>query len=144
MLTPRLLLIAALSASVTCLVPSAFAQNAPPLKTVIETATALNGQQIHYPAAQDGQAVISSIVVTMQPGEKGPLHSQEVPVFAYVLQGKVAYVDADGKPTEFAPGQAFVDPVNIPHSLETVGTEPARILVVFLGARNLRNFVAAK
>lgn len=142
--TPRLLSIVALAASAACLAPSAFGQEGQPLKTVIETSTALNGQPIRYPTAQDGQAIVSAIVITMQPGEKGPLHSQEVPVLACVLQGKVAYVDAAGQRSEFAAGQAFVDPVNVPHSLETVGIDPARILVIFLGAKNLRNFVAGK
>jgi len=136
--------IAVVFASLSCLAHSVLAQQAPPVKAVIQTSTALNGQEIRYPTARDGQAVITSVIVTMQPGEKGPRHAQGVPVFAYVLRGKVAYVDASGKRSEFAAGQAFLDPVNTAHSLETVGTEPARILVVFIGAKNLRDIVTEK
>ncbi len=136
--------IAGVFASLACLAHAVLAQQAPLVKAVIQTSTALNGPEIRCPTAQDGQAVITSVIVTMQPGEKRPRHAQDVPVFAYVFRGKVAYVDVSGKRSEFAAGRAFVDPVNTARSLETMGMEPARILVVFIGAKNLRNAVTER
>lgn len=109
------------------------------VKKVIETSTASNGAVIEYP--KDGKAIISSIAVTMQPGARSSQHLHQVPVFVYVIQGRVAFEDAGGKRTELAAGQGFIEPVNISHHAEAVGFEPTRFVVVFMGAEPLKNIV---
>ena len=109
------------------------------IKKVIETSKAADGAAIEYP--KEGQAILSSIEVTMQPGAKSTHHLHRVPVFVYVIQGRVAFENEGGKRTELAAGQGFVEPVNTPHYAEAIGTEPVRFVVVFIGAEKLENIV---
>ena len=67
------------------------------------------GETLAYP--QTGPAHVTSLVVTMKPGEETGPHRHGVPTFGYILEGQVT----------------------VDYGVND-GTSPVRILVVFMGA----------
>lgn len=132
-------LLGAFTAVIVAASTCASAEQSVSVRKVLQASTSATGATIEYP--KDGSAVITSVEVTMQPGAKTGRHLHQVPVYVYVIQGRVAFENAGGKRTEIAAGQGFLEPVNTPHYAETVGAEPTRFLVVFMGTDKLKNIV---
>lgn len=102
----------------------------PPGVTVQEitrTATTAIGQRIDLPA--DGAEVIASIY-TIAPGASLPVHKHRFPRYAYVLSGRVEVRTEDGTVFTYQPGAFVVEVVDVWHRGASVGTEPARLLVI--------------
>ena len=99
------------------------------------------GQPIVYPTAKP--AKITSVIVTMLPGEKTGWHQHDVPMFGYILEGEVT-VDYGSKGTRvYRQGEAVMEAIDWPHDGHNTGTGPARILAVFMGAEGIPNTVEA-
>jgi quercetin dioxygenase-like cupin family protein len=99
----------------------------PVLKSV-ETAS---NMKIAY--AKSGQAEVVSVIGELEPGGRTSRHQHPVPVFVYVLDGRLT-VQADGGPArEYRTGKAFLEDINHWHQAFNKGTTPVKILVVFMG-----------
>jgi len=107
-----------------------------PLLEALETT--IIGQTIVYP---EGQAQVTSAVLTFQPGEQTGWHHHDAPLYAYILSGAVT-VDygPDGTRT-YIQGEAFVEALGTSHNGMTAGDEPVEILAVFVGAEGVSNTV---
>ncbi len=104
---------------------------------LLSTSQTIIGQPIVYPAGS--QAKITSVIVTMLPGEKTGWHRHDVPMYGYILQGEVT-VDYGAKGIHvYRQGDAVVEAIDWPHNGHNSGTVPARILVVFMGADGVPN-----
>jgi len=110
----------------------------PPLSPVLTTQTTAIGQPIAYPK---GKAKISSAIVTLQPGQETGLHSHNVPLFGYILEGQVELDYGAYGTRSLKTGDAIVEAIGEPHSGTATGHSPTRILVVFLGAEGIENTV---
>ena len=90
------------------------------------------GETLAYP--QTGPAHVTSLIVTMKPGEETGPHRHGVPTFGYILEGQVT-VDYGAKGTRtYRKGDGFMEAEAVTHNGVNDGTSPVRILVVFMGA----------
>lgn len=99
-------------------------------QTLLDTVTTGDGQPLKYP---DGQARVSALLVELAPGGETGLHRHPMPVVGYIVSGAVT-VSAGGLPDRvFRAGDAFVETI-VWHNGRNLGTEPVRILAIYLGA----------
>jgi quercetin dioxygenase-like cupin family protein len=110
-----------------------------PSVPLLSTGTNAVGETLHYPTT--GAAKVTAAIVTIAPGDKTIVHKHGVPMFAYVLGGELT-VDygAHGKRT-YRQGQALMEAMDVAHFGVNSGTEPARILVVYMGADGAENVI---
>ncbi|MCR4269189.1 cupin domain-containing protein [Nitratireductor sp. ZSWI3] len=101
---------------------------------VTDTEKTVLGQQILYPV---GQAKITTLIVTLQPGEETGRHLHAVPIVGYILEGEVAITYEGEEEKVFRAGDGFVEAVHSWHNGRAVGDKPVRILAVFLGSENV-------
>ena len=75
-----------------------------------------------------------SAIVTMLPGEETGIHFHPVPTYGYILDGELTVSYPGGVEKTYRKGEAVMEAVGTLHNGKNLGTEPARILVVFMGA----------
>lgn len=94
--------------------------------------TTILGQDFSYPS---GVPLIEAFSIEIPPGKQTPLHKHAIPMYAYITAGELE-VDygSKGKRT-LKVGTAFVEAINWCHFGRAVGTEPVKILAVYLGQR---------
>lgn len=112
------------------------------VKPLLRTGESVVGERISYPTA--GAAVVQSLIVTLQPGERTGRHRHGVPTYAYILAGQVT-VDYDGgHKRTYREGEAFMEAMERIHDGVNDGAMPCRILVVFIGSEGTRNVEPAR
>lgn len=100
------------------------------------------GETVHYPS--EGPAKITSVIVTMLPGETTGWHTHGVPLFAYMLEGELQ-VDYGPKGVRtYKKGDAFLEAMDVRHDGVNKGPTPARVLAVFMGAEGRKNVVRSE
>jgi quercetin dioxygenase-like cupin family protein len=113
-----------------------------PAVPLLSTDKNIVGETIHYPTTEPAQ--ITAAIVTLAPGAKTISHKHGVPLFAYILDGQLA-VDYGAHGTRtYKKGQAFMEAMNVTHFGINRGTEPVRILAVYMGAEGARNVIPAQ
>jgi quercetin dioxygenase-like cupin family protein len=73
---------------------------------------------------------IMMVCMEIRPGNYLPTHTDSSEELLVVTAGTVA-ASIDGETVELSTGQCAVVPEMAPHSLETVGNDPARVLGIF-------------
>jgi quercetin dioxygenase-like cupin family protein len=102
-------------------------------KPVIKTGKTRDNDPIQFPKTD--KAEIVSVVGTIQPGGRTPLHQHPVPVYVYVLEGEVEH---------YKTGEAYIESLNRNHQLFNKGGSPARVLVVFISEEGKPTTIASK
>lgn len=137
-----LLLVAALAA-----LPVAGAAQDDPLpegfqtEPVLRTTTTRDEDPIVWP---EGIPEIISVIGTIEPGGRTPLHQHPVPTYVYVLEGEVELRTEGGDPFTYGVGEAYIEALDRDHQLFNTGDSPARVLVVFMGAEGEATTVASE
>jgi quercetin dioxygenase-like cupin family protein len=108
---------------------------------LLKTGATRDNDPIVYPA---GTAEIVSLIGTIAPGGRTPLHQHPIPAFVYVLEGEVELRTEGGDPYRYRAGEAYIEALNRDHQLFNIGDAPARVLVVFVGEDGKPTTVAAK
>lgn len=90
-----------------------------------------DGDPLVYP---EGTPELTSVIGTIEPGGRTPLHQHPVPTFVYVLEGEVELRTEGGEPHTYSQEGAYIEALNRDHQLFNPGDSPARVLVVFAGA----------
>lgn len=98
---------------------------------LIKTVLTRDGEPIVYPT---GTPEIVSVIGTLEPGGRTPLHEHPVPVYVYVLEGEIELKTEGGEPQRYSAGQAFIEAQNRKHQAFNVAETSTRVLVVFVGA----------
>ena len=98
-------------------------------------------------AAESGGA-LTAIEVAMRPGGGPPsLHAHDPAELVAVQEGTITALRGapDGPPErlEAGPGEAFVIPGGLPHTIRNLSDRPARYLTVFAPAGGIEGFLAA-
>jgi len=108
------------------------------LTPLLEGSTDILGDPLAYP---EGQAKVTSAIVTLPPGGETGWHSHEVPLFAYILEGALT-VDygTRGKKT-YSAGQSVLEAMAWPHNGRNEGDVPMRLLAVYMGGGDEANTV---
>lgn len=110
-------------------------------QSLLKTTTTRDGEPIAYPA---GKPEIISVIGTIEPGGRTPLHQHPVPVYVYILEGEVELRSEGGEPHRYMPGEAYIEAFNRDHQLFNVGSAPAKVLVVIAGEAGSPATIARK
>lgn len=110
-------------------------------QSLLKTTTTRDGEPIAYPT---GKPEIISVIGTIEPGGRTPLHQHPVPVYVYILEGEVELRSEGGDSHRYNPGEAYIEAFNRNHQLFNVGSAPAKVLVVIAGEEGSPATVAAK
>jgi quercetin dioxygenase-like cupin family protein len=112
-----------------------------PLVPLLSTGKTIVGETIHYPS---GPAHVTGAIVTLAPGGRTIVHKHGVPLFAYILSGALT-VDYGAHGTRtYKQGQSFMEAMDVAHFGVNNGTEPVRILAVYMGADGAQNVIPVK
>ncbi len=103
-----------------------------PAAPLLSTGTTIVGETLHYPT--NGPAHVTAAIVTLAPGAKTVLHRHGVPLFAYILEGEITVDYGDRGKRTYRAGDALMEAMDVPHFGADAGTQPVRILTVFIGA----------
>ena len=123
-------------------VPSAAEDRGYPAAPLLSTGVSIVGETLQYPAGKP--AHVTASIINLAPGQKTIVHRHGVPLFAYMLQGELT-VDygAHGKRV-YRAGEAFMEAMAVEHFGANDGSEPVRILAVYMGAEGLNDVIADK
>lgn len=113
-----------------------------PAKILLSTGETIVGETIHYPT--DGPAQVTAEIVTIAPGGKTIVHRHGVPLFAYVLDGEVTVDYRDHGSRTYRKGDAFLEAMAVTHLGINNGTEPVRILAVYMGVKGAQLVIPDK
>ena len=95
-----------------------------PSKTII-------GQDYPYP---NGTPLIESYLIELPPGQKTGIHLHQVPLLAYIISGRLeTHYGTKGSKVSNA-GDVFIEAIEWCHFGQTIGTEPVRILAIYLNS----------
>lgn len=106
------------------------------VETLLETGETVMGESIVYPP---GPARVTSLIVTMAPGEETGRHKHPVPTYGYILEGEITVVYEGRGSRTYRKDEAFMEAEDVWHNGRNPGDRPARVLVVFMGAAGLAN-----
>ena len=116
--------------------------NGYPAVPLLSTTTTIVGEPLHYPAP--AAAKVTAAIVTVAPGDKTIVHKHGVPMFACILGGELVVDYGDHGKRTYRQGQSFVEAMDVAHFGINNGTEPVRILVVYMGADGAENVIPVK
>lgn len=95
-----------------------------PSKTII-------GQDYEYPK---GSPLIETYLIEIPPGQKTGTHLHQVPLLAYIISGRLeTNYGSKGSKVSLA-GDVFVEAIEWCHFGQTLGTEPVKILAIYLNS----------
>jgi quercetin dioxygenase-like cupin family protein len=134
--------LAALLAAFALSAPAAARDQGYPAVPLLSTGQNVVGETLRYPTG--GPAHVTAAIVTLAPGEKTIVHRHGVPLFAYILDGELT-VDygAHGRRT-YRAGDAFMEAMDVPHFGVNTGTQPVRLIAVYMGAAGAQDVIPAQ
>lgn len=112
------------------------APKGPPPQQLLQTSTDTVGAPIRYPS---GTARVSSYLLTMVPGQSTGWHRHDAPLYARVLSGTLTVDYGDRGKKTYRAGDTFMEAMDRWHDGHVVGDEPAKLLIVFMGADGVKN-----
>jgi len=110
---------------------SVYASDYKQTEQLLDTDTTIIGETIYYPGGM--KADIKSIVVVMKPGEKTAVHKHGVPLYAYLLSGKLEVSYGKHGKKVYRAGDSFMEAMDQFHQGVNIGSDDVRILAVFMG-----------
>lgn len=91
------------------------------------------------PPYPEGRPEIRILSITIPPGVKLPVHQHPVINAGILLSGHLRVHTLDGLVLDLKPGEAVVEVVDTWHWGESLGDEPAHIVVFYAGRADLPN-----
>lgn len=113
-----------------------------PAVPLLSTGTTIIGETLRYP--HTGAAHVTAAIVTLAPGEKTIVHKHGVPLFAYILEGELTVDYGEHGKRTYSAGQAFMEAMATAHFGSNNGSQPARLLAVYIGAKGTDDVVVDK
>jgi quercetin dioxygenase-like cupin family protein len=112
-------------------------ESSPPaivVEPLLGTDETVLGQSFKYP---DGRAAITAVKITIPPGAATGPHEHSIPLFGYIVKGKLT-VDygSKGKIT-YRKGDSLVEAVDWPHEGRNLGKKDCELIAVYAGARDV-------
>ena len=106
---------------------------------ILRAETMSNGERIDYLDTDRPQVTV--MTVDIAPGAGTGWHSHPMPVYAYVMAGQLTVEIERGKTAEFREGDAIIEVVNLRHNGTNHGKVPVKLLVFYLGAKDVPNVI---
>ncbi|CAH2030938.1 cupin domain-containing protein [Trichlorobacter ammonificans] len=103
------------------------------VKELVRTGVTADGRKIAYPVTEKPE--VTALLVELPPGSETGWHKHPVPVHAYLLGGSLKVELAGGRTVQYKAGEVIIEVVNTLHNGRTVGIEPARLIVFYLGVQ---------
>jgi len=113
-----------------------------PAVPLLSTGKTIVGETIRYP--RTGEAHVTAAIFTLEPGGKSILHKHGVPLFAYILEGELTVDYGKHGTRTYKKGDSLMEAMNVAHFSVNNGTEPVRLLVVYMGAKGAKDVVPVK
>ena len=113
----------------------------PTAKTVLSTDKTIIGEPITY---LNGAAKIASLIVTIAPGTETGWHKHGVPLYVYILSGEVTVDYGDKGKRTYKAGDSIMEAMDQWHNGVNTGSEPVRILTVYMGGAGAENVIHKK
>jgi len=110
----------------------------PRVVDLLQTDSTVLGQPLPQPG---GPMQVTSMIVTMEPGEETGRHRHPVPTYGYILEGEVTIAYEGHGEKVYKAGDAFMEAVHVWHNGRATGAGPTRILAVFVGADGIPNVI---
>jgi quercetin dioxygenase-like cupin family protein len=111
-------------------------------KPLVKTGKTRDGDPIIYPRTDKTEII--SVIGTIQPAGRTPLHEHPVPTYVYILEGEVEMQSEGHPPHRYKAGEAYIEALNRKHQLFNKGTTPAKLIVVFVGEEGKPTTITAK
>lgn|GEM_PF-235250 len=109
------------------------------VKKLLSSTTAGNGQKLVYLRTDNPE--VTALLVGIPPGGQTGWHQHPVPVYAYVLEGRLTVAMKDGTTFSFTRGEAVFEVINTLHNGYNYGSEPVSLVVFYTGAVGVPNVV---
>jgi len=113
-----------------------------PAVPLLSTETTIVGEAIRYP--RTGRAHVTAAIVTLAPGGRTIMHKHGVPLFAYILEGELTVDYGKHGTRTYRQGQSFMEAMTVAHYGVNNGSQPVRLLAVYMGAKHARDVVPLK
>lgn len=110
-------------------------------RVILQAETMSNGEPIDYLDADRPQVTV--MTVDIAPGASTGWHSHPMPVYAYVMAGQLTVEIEGGKTAEFKEGDAIIEVVKLKHNGTNHGKVPVKLVVFYLGAKDVSNVIRA-
>ena len=111
-------------------------------KVILQTETSSNGDPIDYPDTEHPKVTVMKVDIA--PGAQTGWHSHPMAVYAYVLSGQLTVEIEGGKTIEFKEGEAIVEVVKLKHNGTNCGKIPVKLVVFYLGGKDIPNVIKAE
>lgn len=108
-------------------------------KVLTRTGVTSNGQKVVYPVTD--KAEVTALLVDLAPAAETGWHKHPVPVYAFVLSGRLAIELEGGRTLQFKAGDAIVEMVDTFHNGRNIGIEPVRLVVFYTGIQGEANVI---
>ena len=96
-----------------------------------EKLTHMDGSSLH----------VTSMIVTIAPGEATGWHKHGVPLYIYVLSGEVTVDYGENGIRTVGGGGSFMEAMDVWHRGTNQSKEPVQILAVYMGSDKARNVI---
>jgi quercetin dioxygenase-like cupin family protein len=104
---------------------------------LLSTGNTVMGETLHYPT--NAPAHVTAAIATFAPGMRTVLHRHGAPLF--ILDGEIT-VDYGGRGTHtYHQGEALMEATDVPHFGTNSGAQPARLLILYMGAEGVANVI---
>ncbi len=103
----------------------------PRLVPLLSAGTTVTGETVNYP--EGVPAKVTAAILTLMPGDETGWHTHGVPAFGYVLDGELTVDYGDKGRRTYKAGDALLEAMTVAHNGRNSGSEPMRILAVFMG-----------
>ena len=113
-----------------------------PAAPLLSTGITVVGEPIRYPTS--GPAHVTGSIVTLAPGARTVVHKHGVPMFAYILEGEITVDYGDKGKRTYRAGDALMEAMDVAHFGENTGTQPMRLIAVYMGAKGASDVVPVK
>jgi quercetin dioxygenase-like cupin family protein len=113
-----------------------------PAAPLLSTSTTILGESIRYP--RTGRAHVTAAIVTLAPGARTITHKHGVPLFAYILDGELTVDYGRHGTRTYRQGQSFMEAMAVDHFGVNNGSQPVRLLAVYMGAKHAKDVIPAR
>lgn len=103
------------------------------VETIAKSSTAYNGQKLRY--LKTDKPEVTALKVEIPAGGQTGWHVHPVPVYAYMLSGRLSIEVEGGRTFEFGEGDVILEVMGTPHNGKTIGNEPVTLVVFYTGEK---------
>jgi quercetin dioxygenase-like cupin family protein len=102
------------------------------IEVLVKSTTTSDGQKLQYLKTENAE--VTAMKVYIAPGGETGWHLHTLPVYAYVMTGKLSVEMEAGKHYEFGEGQVILEVMNTLHNGINKGSTPVKLIVFYTGA----------